>query len=128
MINKIPSNRNFGIVFCFFFLILALYPFVFNQSQVNKTFAIISAFFLLLGIFNSKILTPFNKLWMKFGLLLNKITSPIIMLIVYIFVLTPTGLLKRIFTKNYFHINYERETNSYWLNKDKKNSNMDNQF
>lgn len=75
MKNKIPSNRNFGIVFCCFFLILALFPFVFLQSKVNKIFATISAIFLFLVILNSKILIPFNKLWMKFGLLLNKITT-----------------------------------------------------
>lgn len=95
MKNKIPSNRNSGIVFCCFFLILALFPFEFLQSEVNKIFATISAIFLFLVILNSKILIPFNKLWMKVGLLLNKITSLIIMLIVYVFILTPTGFLKR---------------------------------
>lgn len=77
---------------------------------------------------NSKLLTPLNKLWMKFGMLLSRITSPLIMLIIYIFVLTPTGLLKRLFTKNYFDIKYDKELKSYWIMKENNLNSMDNQF
>ena len=125
---KQPSNKNFGTVFFAFFLILSLYPFFFTSGLVNKNLLLISIIFLTLGLMNSKLLTPLNKLWMKFGMLLSKITSPLIMLIIYIFVLTPTGLLKRLFTKNYFDIKYDKELKSYWIMKENNLNSMDNQF
>ena len=65
---KISSNRNFGIVFFIVFLIIALYPLIFNEN-IRLWSLIISLFFLILGLINSKILTPLNKIWFKFGIL-----------------------------------------------------------
>jgi hypothetical protein len=83
--------------------------------------------FLFLGISNSKILTPLNKLWMKFGLLLGNIVAPIVMGIVYFGVVTPTGILLRLFGKDILMLK-KNKNSSYWLNKDNKNNNMKNQF
>ena len=81
--------------------------------------------FLFLGISNSKILTPLNKLWMKFGLLLGNIVAPIVMGIVYFGVVTPTGILLRLFGKDILMLK-KNKNSSYWLNKDNKNNNMKN--
>ncbi len=126
MNNKLPSNRNFGIVFFIVFLAIGLWPLL-NQSELRIWSLLISMVFLFLGISNSKILTPLNKLWMKFGLLLGNIVAPIVMGIVYFGVVTPTGILLRLFGKDILMLK-KNKNSSYWLNKDNKNNNMKNQF
>ena len=74
---KLPSNRSFGIVFFIVFFLVSLYPLI-NDKDIRVWSFILSLLFLLLGIKNSNILTPFNIMWLKFGLLLGKIVSPII--------------------------------------------------
>ena len=75
---KIGSNRSFGVVFFIFFLFIALYPLI-NDGEVRLWSLSISLIFLVLGIFKSKILTPLNKMWFKFGIFIGNIISPIIM-------------------------------------------------
>ena len=123
---KIGSNRSFGIIFFIVFLIIALWP-ILNSENIRVWSLIISIFFLFLGIFNSKLLTPLNKLWMKFGLLLGKIVSPIVMTIIFFGVVTPTGLIMRIFGKDILKLN-KNNNDSYWENRDNSNNNMNNQF
>ena len=126
MNNQLPSNRNFGIVFFIVFLVIGLWPLL-SQSELRIWSLLISTVFLFLGILNSKILTPLNKLWMKFGLLLGNFVAPIVMGIVYFGVVTPTGILLRLFGKDILMLK-KNKNSSYWLNKDNKNNNMKNQF
>ena len=81
---KIGSNRSFGIVFFIVFLIIAIYPLL-NDGNIKKWSIIISFIFLILGLINSRVLTPLNKIWFKFGLLLGKIVSPFIMGVIFFF-------------------------------------------
>ena len=123
---KLPSNRNFGLVFFIVFMVIALWPLL-NQSEIRYWSLSISLIFLLLGIMNSKLLTPLNKIWFKFGLLLGSIISPIIMGIVYFLIVTPTGFIMRVIGKDV--LNLKKNTkNSYWLEKNNKNNNMKKQF
>ena len=123
---QIGSNRSFGIVFFIFFLIIALWPLL-NNHEIRLWSLIISLIFLILGILNSKLLSPLNKLWMKFGLLLGRIVSPIIMGIIYFFVVTPTGLIMKIFRKDLLSLK-KNDEKSYWIEKNDEKSNMKNQF
>ena len=123
---KISSNRSFGIVFFIVFLILALYPLTYN-GETRVWSLIISLIFLVLGLFNSKILTPLNKLWFKFGIFLGKIISPIIMGIIFFLVVTPIGLLMRLLGKDLINLKYNN-TKSYWIEKKGPKSKMKNQF
>ena len=123
---KISSNRSFGIVFFLVFLLIALYPLTY-VGDVRIWSVIISLFFLILGLLNSKILTPLNKLWFKFGILLGNIISPIVMGIVFFLVVTPTGLVMRIFRKDILKLK-KNSNDTYWINKDNTNSSMRNQF
>ena len=123
---KISSNRSFGIVFFIVFLLIALYPLI-NQGEFRLWSLIISFIFFVLGILNSKILTPLNKLWFKFGIFLGKIVSPIIMGIIFFFVVTPTGVLMRIFGKDILNLKYNNNK-SYWIEKNGPKSKMKNQF
>ena len=75
---KISSNRSFGIVFFVVFLLIGFYPHI-NDGSLFIWSLIVSLIFLILGLLNSKILTPLNKIWFKFGLFLGKIISPLIM-------------------------------------------------
>ena len=123
---KLPSNRNFGIVFFIVFLIIALWP-VLKQNEIRIWSLIISFIFFVLGLINSKLLTPLNKLWFKFGILLGNIIAPIIMGIVFFLVVTPTGLIMRFFRKDILKLK-KNSSDSYWINKDNTNSSMRNQF
>tara|TARA_Y100000816_G_C25929181_1_gene484535 strand:+ start:436 stop:819 length:384 start_codon:yes stop_codon:yes gene_type:complete len=123
---KIGSNRSFGIIFFIVFLIIALWP-ILNSENIRVWSLIISIIFFLLGIFNSKLLTPLNKLWMKFGLLLGKVVSPVVMAVIYFGVVTPTGLIMRILGKDILKLK-KNNYNSYWEKKDNSNNNMNNQF
>ena len=123
---KISSNRSFGIVFFIVFLLIALYPLTYSQD-IRIWSVIISIIFLVLGLFNSKILTPLNKLWFKFGIFLGKIISPIIMGIIFFLVVTPIGLLMRLLGKDLINLKYNNNK-SYWIEKTGPKSKMKNQF
>ena len=75
---KTSSNKSFGIVFFIVFLIIALYPMI-KGGDLRLWSLIVSLIFLILGLINSNILTPLNRLWFKFGIFLGKIVSPIIL-------------------------------------------------
>ncbi|MBD1153162.1 hypothetical protein IDG80_00800 [Pelagibacterales bacterium SAG-MED24] len=123
---KLPSNRNFGFVFFIVFLLIALWPI--SQGEILRIWSlIISLIFLILGILNSKILTPFNILWMKFGLLLGVIISPIVMGFIFFIVITPIGLIMKFFKKDLLNLKYDKKK-SYWIEKDKIKSSMKDQF
>ena len=123
---KISSNRNFVIVFFIVFLIVAIYPLI-NSNEIQIWSLILSLLFLILGLINSKILTPLNKLWFKFGIFLGKIISPIIMGIIFFFVVTPIGFIMRLLSKDILNLKYNNE-NSYWIKKTGPKSKMKNQF
>jgi len=123
---KLPSNRNFGIVFFIVFLIIALWPLL-KQNEIRIWSLIISFIFFVLGLINSRLLTPLNKLWFKFGILLGNIIAPIIMGIVFFLVVTPTGLIMRFFRKDILKLK-KNSNDTYWINKDNTNSSMRNQF
>jgi len=123
---KLPSNRNFGIVFFIVFLIIALWP-ILKQNEIRIWSLIISFIFFVLGLINSRLLTPLNKLWFKFGIFLGNIISPIVMGIVFFLVVTPTGLIMRFFRKDILKLK-KNTSDSYWINKDDTNSSMKNQF
>ena len=124
---KLGSNRSFGIVFFIVFILIAIYPLI-NHEEIRIWSLIISFLFLFLGLLNSKILTPLNKLWFKFGILLGKIISPIIMGIIYFLVVTPIGLLMRLFGKDVLNLKLNKKESSYWIKKVGPKSKMKNQF
>ena len=123
---KLPTNRNFGIVFSIVFLLIALWPLL-KQNDIRIWSLIISIIFLILGLLNSNILLPLNKLWFKFGILLGSIVAPIVMGIVYFLVVTPTGIIMRMFRKDLLNLK-KNNKNTYWIDKDNSNSNLKNQF
>ena len=124
---KISSNRSFGLVFFALFLIISLWPLI-NDAEIRIWSLIISIIFLLLGLFNSKILTPLNKLWFKFGIILGKFVSPIVMGLVFFLVVTPTGIIMRLAGKNLLGLKKDIKKDRYWIKKNNYLSSMKNQF
>ena len=123
---KTSSNRSFGIVFFVVFLIISLYPIINNES-IRLWSLIISLIFLILGIINSSLLSPLNKLWFKFGIFLGKIISPVIMGIIFFLVVTPIGIIMRLIGKDVLNLKYNN-SKSYWIEKTGPKSKMKNQF
>ena len=123
---KIGSNKSFGIVFFTVFLIIAIWPLL-NGYEIRYWSLIISIVFLILGILNSKILTPLNKIWFKIGILLGNVISPIVMSIIFFLVVTPTSLIMKLFGKDILGIKKNR-SKSYWIEKSGPKSKMKNQF
>ena len=123
---KIVSNRSFGIVFFAVFFIISTYPLI-NGDGIRLWSLIISIVFLFLGLVNSKILNPLNKMWFKFGIFLGKIVSPLVMGIIFFLVVTPIGLLMRLLNKDLLNIKFNDNT-SYWIEKTDPKSKMKNQF
>jgi|TARA_B110000967_G_scaffold97114_1_gene99658 hypothetical protein len=125
---KLPSNKSVGFVFSIFFLILSIYPLIKNDN-INVVLLIISLIFFLLGLFKSKILTPLNIIWYKFGISLGKIFSPIVMGFVFFLVVTPTAYYMRLVRgKDLLNLKKDLKKNSYWINKTEKKTSMKNQF
>jgi hypothetical protein len=123
---KISSNRSFGIVFFIFFLILSIYP-LFKDGNFRIWTLILSIVFLILGLLNSSILSPLNKIWFKFGILLGNFISPIVMGIIFFFVVTPTSIIMKILNKDLLNLK-KNNKKSYWIKKSEIKSKMKNQF
>ena len=124
-INK-SSNKSFGVVFFLVFLVIGLYPLL-NDGNIRILFIIISFLFLILGLINSKILTPLNNIWFKFGIILGKIVSPIIMLIIFFTIVTLIGYIMRFMNKDILNLKFKKD-NTYWIEKSGPKSKMKNQF
>jgi len=123
---KVSSNKSFGIVFFIVFLIVSIYP-VFNSGDVRVWSLIISLIFLILGLLNSIILSPLNKIWFKFGILLGSIASPVVMSIIFFGVVTPTAIVMKMFNKNLLSLK-KNNKKTYWVEKSLIKSKMKNQF
>ncbi len=123
---KISTNKSFGIVFFIFFLIIAIFPLL-EDKNIRVWSLTLSIIFLTLGLLNSSILTPLNKLWFKFGILLGNFFSPIIMFIIFFTIVTPTSLLMKLFGKNLLNLKKSNKS-TYWIERSDIKSKMKNQF
>lgn len=123
---KISTNKSFAYVFAVVFIIIGIYPLL-NNEDPRYWSLIVSLILLILGYKNSLILTPFNSIWFKFGLLLGSVFAPIIMSLVYFLVVYPTNLFLKVFKKNQMGIKYNGNIKTYWVEA-KNNNNMKDQF
>jgi hypothetical protein len=121
------SNKSFGILFFIVFLIFGVWPLK-NGENLNYYFIIFSGIFLLLGLLNSKLLSPLNKIWIKFGEILGIIIAPIIMALVYFVILTPVSLIIRVFGKDLLGLKFSNKQQTYWINRKKNMGSMRKQF
>ncbi len=125
--HKKSSNRSFGILFFLVFLGFGLWPLT-KEMSPNIYLILISVIFLFLGLLNSKLLSPLNNLWIKFGEILGKVIAPIVMAVVYFLILTPISLLVRLFGKDLIEMKFNNNVKSYWIKRKKHLGTMDKQF
>ena len=123
---KISSNRSFGFVFFVVFFVISLWP-ILSENEIRIWSLILSVIFLILGILNSKILTPLNKGWFRFGIFLGNFIAPIVMGIVFFLVVTPTGILMKLFKKDLINLKKNNDK-TYWVEKKETTSSMKKQF
>ena len=124
--NKKNSIRSFGVLFFLIFLLLAFWS-IFKKNNFEYIFITFSLFFLILTFFNSKILIPLNNVWIKFGELLGKIIAPIIMGVIYFFIITPMGLFLRLIGKDLLNLKFDKNK-SYWVERKKNIGSMNKQY
>ena len=124
---KISSNRNFGLVFFIVFFIVGLWPLT-HGEPIRIWSIVICTFFLILGLMNSKLLTPLNKLWFRFGIILGSIIAPIVMGVVFFLVVTPIGLAMRITGKDLLNKKFDKKKKTYWVNGYQNIGSMKKQF
>ena len=125
--NKISSNKSFGILFFIVFILICIWPLFYGKAL--RIWPIpIALIFLVLGLINSKILTPLNLIWVKFGELLGRIIAPIVMALVFFVVLTPISLMLRLIRKDILKLKIFKKTESYWIKREKKIGSMKKQF
>ena len=120
------SNRSFGIIFFIVFLLISVWP-IMDGQELRVWSLIISLIFLILGILNSKILTPFNLAWIKLGEILGRFIAPVVMAVIYFLIVTPIGLLMRIIGKDLLNIKFSQNS-SYWIKREKNLGPMKRQF
>ena len=125
-LGKIFSPLIMALIFFFVFLLISIYPIV-NEGSLRIWSLIISLIFLILGLVNSKILTPLNQAWFRFGVFLGKIISPIVMSLIFFLVVTPIGLIMRICKKDLLNLKFNYDS-SYWIENVGPKSKMKNQF
>ena len=121
------SNRSFGLLFFIVFLILGLWPLK-SGENLNFYFLAISLIFLILGLIDSKLLSPFNKFWIKLGVILGNIIAPVVMALVYFVILTPVSLTVRLFGKDLLALKFLKKRETYWNTRKKALSSMKKQF
>ena len=121
------SNKSFGLLFFVVFLIIGLWPLK-NGESLNFYFITASVVFLILGLLNSKLLSPLNKSWIKLGEILGIIIAPIVMALVYFVILTPISIIVRVFGKDLLGLKFLKEKETYWIKRKKNLGSMKKQF
>ena len=121
------NNKGFGLLFFSVFLILSLWPLL-DDKKINYYFLIIALTFLILGLLNTRLLTPLKKAWIKLGEILGRIIAPLVMGIIYFFLLTPLSFIVRIVGKDLLNLKFSSKTNTYWIKRIKKMGTMNKQF
>tara|TARA_B100000700_G_C14617675_1_gene656697 strand:+ start:114 stop:491 length:378 start_codon:yes stop_codon:yes gene_type:complete len=124
--EKISSNRSFGILFSIIFAVIAFWPLK-SLGEIRVWSLVVASIFLLLGLINSKLLYPLNFVWVKFGELIGKVVAPIVMALIFFIILTPIGLFLRLIGKDLLNIKLN-QNKTYWIKRDKEPGPMKRQF
>ena len=123
---KQSSEKSFGVLFFIVFILIALWPLL--SGETIKVWALVlSIIFLVITFLKRDLLKPLNKIWIKFGELLGKIIAPIVMALIFFFILTPISIIIRLFGKDLLKLKISKE-NSYWIKREKNINSMDKQF
>lgn len=108
------SDRSFGLVFAVVFLVIGAWPLMSDHAPRWWAMAVAGGFALIALVMPSVLAVP-NRLWMKFGLLLGKIVSPIALGILFYAVFSPMGVVLRLFGKDPLRLKRDADATSYWI-------------
>jgi hypothetical protein len=111
------SDRIFGLVFCVFLLVVGLAPLM-KGGAIRAWAVILAAAFLLTGLIRPTLLGPLNRLWQRFGRLLQALTSPIVMAIMFFSTIVPFGLVMRLLNRDALRLKWDRRSTTYWIHRD----------
>lgn len=111
---KGSSDYSFGLVFSIFFLIVGLLPLLYGHN-LRMWSLMVAAVFLIATLAAPSVLSPFNRLWTRFGFLLHCIVSPVALGIVFFGVIAPMGLVMRLFSKDLLRLRLDKNASSYWI-------------
>lgn len=115
---RLPSNKKFGFFFSIVFLIGAFYFFLSSNNILGITLSLLSLIFFFITIINPNLLLPLNKLWMKFGFLLGKIISPLVLGFIFFGLFTPYGIFLRLLGRDELKLK-KIKYNSNWIERSK---------
>ena len=124
--KSINSNKSFGILFFIVFFLYGIWP-ILSSNEIRIWSLSMGIIFLILGLLNSKLLTPFHNLWLKLGTLLGRIVAPIIMFLVYFVFITPLAVIIRLFGKDLLRKKFNKSP-SYWIKREKNIGTLKKQF
>lgn len=127
---QMGSERSFGIVFAVVFALIGLWPLK-AGADIRLWALVLAAAFLVIALAAPKLLKPLNLIWFKFGLLLHKIMTPLIMGLLFFLTVTPVGMLMRATGKDPMRLKRDPTATSYWITRDPpgpKPDSMKNQF
>ena len=121
---KMPSNKKFGLTFSVLFLVLYIF-FLYIKNNLAILFLIFSIILLMVSLMKPSLLTILNKLWFMFGILLQKIISPLILIFLYFFIFFPISLIMKIFQVDSLNLKKKKNKGSYWIEDNSKNNSYD---
>ncbi len=108
------SDQAFGLVFGVVFALIAAYP-LFGGEAIRLWAAGIAGLFLAAALVRPRLLSPLNKIWAKFGLVLHRLVSPLALLVVFCLAVLPTSLILRALRKDLLRLRFEPESETYWI-------------
>lgn len=119
---KTGSDRNFGYVFAAVFSLIGMWPaFAFGwlprlDLTAMRWWAIaIAALFLAFALIRPALLHPLNRLWHRFGLLLSKVVTPVVMGLLFVLTVVPVGIIMRLRGRDLLRLQFDRQAASYWI-------------
>lgn len=113
---KLPSNKKFGYFFSFVFFIIALYLFYLKNQNIGYILTTFAILLISVTFIRASLLHPFNKLWMRIGILLGNLISPIILGIIFFGMFTPYSIVMKIIGRDELRLK-QNKNKSYWINR-----------
>ena len=124
--RKDKKNKQFGYLFFFVLICISIFNF-FNSNKINYILIFLSLIFLIITIFKPILFDGISNIWIKFGELLGRFISPMVMALIFFLFLTPLSFIVRIIRKDLLNIKFSKQK-SYWIKREKNVGTMDKQY
>ena len=115
---KAGSDRSFGLIFATVFLIVCVWPWIFHGEPIRFWALGTAISFVVVAFTVPRLLSPLNKVWFRFGLLLHRVVSPLVMGVLYYCAFVPMGLILQALGKDLLRLKRDRNVQSYWIDRE----------